>query len=109
VSDVFDYCIIGAGIVGLSVAYKLAEKHPNASIVILEKESDIGSHQTSHNSGVIHAGIYYAPESLKARLCYQGLNQTKAFCDRYSLPYKSCGKLIVATSKKRRRSGAAAI
>lgn len=98
-SDVFDYCIIGAGIVGLSVAYKLAAKHPNASIVILEKESDIGSHQTSHNSGVIHAGIYYAPESLKARLCYQGLIQTKAFCDRYSLPYKSCGKLIVATNK----------
>jgi len=99
VSDVFDYCVIGAGIVGLSVAYKLTEKQPTASILILEKENDIGSHQTSHNSGVIHAGIYYAPESLKARLCRQGLVETKAFCDRYALPYESCGKLIVATNK----------
>jgi len=99
VSEVFDYCVIGAGIVGLSVAYKLVEKRPNASILILEKESDIGGHQTSHNSGVIHAGIYYAPQSLKARLCRQGLVETKAFCDRYELPNECCGKLIVATNK----------
>ena len=62
-SEICDYCVIGVGIVGLSVACKLTEKHPNASLVILEKESQIG--QTSHNRDVIHAGIYYAPESLK--------------------------------------------
>jgi len=99
VNQVFDYCVIGAGIVGLSVAYKLTEKYPNASILILEKESQIGQHQTSHNSGVIHAGIYYAPESLKARLCRQGLVETKAFCDQHGLANESCGKLIVATNK----------
>ena len=98
-NQVFDYCVIGAGIVGLSVAYKLTEKYPNASILILEKESQIGQHQTSHNSGVIHAGIYYAPESLKARLCRQGLVETKAFCDQHGLANESCGKLIVATNK----------
>lgn len=98
-SEVFDYCVIGAGIVGLSVAFKLTEKKPNATILILEKERGIGRHQTSHNSGVIHAGIYYAPESLKARLCRQGLVETKAFCDLYDVPYESCGKLIVATNK----------
>jgi len=99
VSEIFDYCVIGAGIVGLSVAYKLTEMHPYSSVLILEKEGQIGQHQTSHNSGVIHAGIYYAPESLKARLCRQGLVETKAFCDQYGLAHKSCGKLIVATNK----------
>lgn len=99
VSQVFDFCVIGAGIVGLCVAYKLTEKHPNASVLVLEKENDVGRHQTSRNSGVIHAGIYYAPESLKARLCRKGLAETKAFCDQYGLPYESCGKLIVATKK----------
>ena len=98
-SEIIDYCVIGAGIVGLSLAYKLIEKHPNASVLILEKESQIGQHQTSHNSGVIHAGIYYAPESLKARLCRQGLVETKAFCDQHGLAYERCGKLIVATNK----------
>ena len=98
-SEIFDYCVIGAGIVGLSVAYKLTEMHPYSSVLILEKEGQIGQHQTSHNSGVIHAGIYYAPESLKARLCRQGLVETKAFCDQYGLAHKSCGKLIVATNK----------
>ena len=94
----FDYCIVGAGIVGLSVAYKLIQRYPSASILILEKESGIGLHQTSHNSGVIHAGIYYAPESMKARLCREGLVETKAFCEINDLPYNSCGKLIVATN-----------
>ena len=74
VSKVFDYCIIGAGIVGLSVAYKLTEKKPNSSILILEKEGAIGSHQTSHNSGVTHAGIYYAPASLKAQFVSPGFS-----------------------------------
>jgi (S)-2-hydroxyglutarate dehydrogenase len=99
VSEVFDYCVIGAGMVGLAVGYKLIEKYPNVSILIIEKENKIGQHQTSHNSGVIHAGIYYAPESLKARLCRQGLVETKAFCDHHDLAYESCGKLIVATNK----------
>jgi L-2-hydroxyglutarate oxidase len=99
VSEMFDYCVIGAGIVGLSIAYKLTEKHPSASVLILEKESKIGRHQTSHNSGVIHAGIYYVPGSLKARLCRQGLFETKAFCDQHGIAYETCGKLIVATNK----------
>ena len=94
----FDYCIVGAGIVGLSVAYKLTQRYPSANILILEKESGVGLHQTSHNSGVIHAGIYYAPESMKARLCREGLVETKAFCEINDLPYNSCGKLIVATN-----------
>lgn len=99
VNQIYDYCVIGAGIVGLSVAYKLIEKYPSASILIIEKESKIGQHQTSHNSGVIHAGIYYTPKSLKARLCRQGLVDTKAFCNQYGIAYESCGKLIVATNK----------
>ena len=67
-SEIFDYCVIGAGIVGLSVAYKLTEMHPYASVLILEKEGQIGQHQTSHNSGVIHAGIYYAPRELEGAI-----------------------------------------
>ena len=97
-NHIFDYCVIGAGIIGLSVAYKLMQKYPYASILILEKEKSIGLHQTSHNSGVIHAGIYYAPESMKARLCKEGLVETKIFCETNDLPHENCGKLIVATN-----------
>ena len=96
--QVFDYCVVGAGIIGLSVAYRLVQKYPHASILVLEKEGDIALHQTSHNSGVIHAGIYYHPESMKARLCREGLVETKAFCEINDLPYDSCGKFIVATN-----------
>lgn len=93
-----DYCIVGAGIVGLATAYALIGRNPKAKIVVLEKESVPGFHQTGHNSGVIHAGIYYVPGSLKAVLCRQGLDETKAFCNQHNIPYEECGKLIVATN-----------
>lgn len=94
----YDYCIVGAGVVGLATAYALLDRNPKSKIVVLEKESTPGFHQTGHNSGVIHAGIYYAPGSLKAALCRQGLVETKSFCKNYNIPYDECGKLIVATN-----------
>lgn len=94
----YDFCIIGAGIVGLATAYSLSKRHPKAQIVILEKEATPGFHQTGHNSGVIHAGIYYAPGSSKAILCRKGLDETKHFCNKYQIPFDECGKLIVATN-----------
>lgn len=95
----FDYCIVGAGIVGLATAYALIRKNSKAKIVVLEKESTVAFHQSGHNSGVIHAGIYYPPDSLKALLCRQGLDETKKFCDDYNIRYEECGKLIVATNE----------
>ena len=89
--------IIGGGIVGLATAMKLQELEPQASLIVLEKESGLAMHQTGHNSGVIHAGIYYAPGSLKARLCRAGAKATKAFCEQHGIPYETCGKLLVAT------------
>jgi L-2-hydroxyglutarate oxidase len=95
---IFDFCIIGAGIVGLSTAMQLQQRFQHASIVLLEKESAPALHQTGRNSGVIHAGVYYAPGSLKARFCREGSARTMAFCRENSIPYEQCGKLIVATS-----------
>lgn len=95
---IYDYCIIGGGIVGLATARALLKRHPAAGIVILEKEDHLAAHQTGHNSGVIHAGIYYAPGSLKARLCREGLHATIEFCQASGIPYEQCGKLIVATN-----------
>jgi L-2-hydroxyglutarate oxidase len=95
---IYDYCIIGGGIIGLSTAHKLLEINPSASLVLIEKETVLASHQTGHNSGVIHAGIYYEPGSLKAKLCQEGLKATVAFCKQHNLSYKQCGKLIVATN-----------
>lgn len=95
----FDYCIIGGGIVGLATALKLQELHPGATVVVLEKETALGRHQTGHNSGVIHAGIYYAPGSLKAELCRRGAQATKDFCTAHRIPFEVCGKLLVATSE----------
>ncbi len=94
----FDYCIIGGGIVGLATALKLQELHPGATVVVLEKENALGRHQTGHNSGVIHAGIYYAPGSLKAELCRRGAQATKDFCTAHGIPFEICGKLLVATT-----------
>ncbi|MFK8254166.1 L-2-hydroxyglutarate oxidase [Ancylobacter terrae] len=95
---IFDFCVVGGGIVGLATALELMRQRPGASLVLIEKEESVGHHQTGHNSGVIHAGIYYAPGSLKARLCVAGLHATKAFCDEHAIPYETCGKLIVATN-----------
>jgi L-2-hydroxyglutarate oxidase len=93
----FDYAIIGAGIVGLSTATALGRKFPDAQIVVLDKEEDCALHQTGRNSGVIHSGIYYKPGSLKAQMCRDGNASMAAFCDKYGIPYEICGKLIVAT------------
>lgn len=92
-----DFCVIGGGIVGLATARALLARHPGASLVLLEKEDGLGRHQTGHNSGVIHSGIYYAPGSLKARLCREGAARTKAFCREHGIPFEDRGKLIVAT------------
>src|SRR3954453_20925335 len=97
-SGACDLAVVGAGIVGLAVARELAERHPRLSIRVLEKEDEVGTHQTGRNSGGIHAGIYYTPGSLKARLCVEGSRLLYERCDRHGIPYERCGKLIVATS-----------
>jgi L-2-hydroxyglutarate oxidase len=89
--------IIGGGIVGLAVAHRLAQDRPGASITVVEKEPAVGVHQTGHNSGVIHAGVYYRPGSLKARMCRAGSASMVRFCTEYGIPVQVCGKLIVAT------------
>lgn len=93
----YDICIIGGGIVGLATALKLLEREPGARLVVLEKEDRVACHQTGHNSGVIHAGVYYAPGSLKARLCRAGCDATKAFAEAHGVPWRLTGKMIVAT------------
>lgn len=94
----YDYCVIGGGIVGLATAMRLLQARPGSSLVLLEKESSLGRHQTGHNSGVIHAGIYYAPGSLKAELCRKGAKATKEFCAENGIAFNVCGKLLVATN-----------
>lgn len=95
----FDIVVIGAGIVGLSTAWQLLQKYPNKRIAVIEKENAVAAHQTGHNSGVIHAGVYYAPGSLKARFCKEGAAATKAFCRQHDIPFEECGKLLVATNE----------
>jgi L-2-hydroxyglutarate oxidase len=95
--SVFDIAIVGAGIVGLATAYALSERHPALRLVVLEKEGDVACHQTGHNSGVIHSGIYYKPGSLKARLCVEGVRKLTEFCDAHGISYRRIGKVIVAT------------
>ena len=94
----YDYCIIGGGIVGLATAMALLARRPGASLLILEKEASLGRHQTGHNSGVIHAGIYYAPGTLKADLCKRGAQATKDFCTEHGIAFEVCGKLLVASN-----------
>src|SRR5438477_9894838 len=91
------YVIVGAGILGLATARQLAQTTGDAEILVLEKENEIAAHQTAHNSGVVHAGIYYAPGSLKARLCRRGLALLRDFCAAQDLPYDACGKVVIAT------------
>ncbi len=95
---IYDYCVIGGGIVGLATAMRLLERHPGCSLVVLDKEDSVGRHQTGHNSGVIHAGIYYPPGSLKAELCRKGAQATKDFCAAHNIAFDVCGKLLVATN-----------
>lgn len=91
-----DVGIVGAGIVGLTLARELGRSDPSCQVTILEKESEIGQHQTSHNSGVVHAGLYYKPGSLKARLCTRGRGLLREYCEANGLPFKESGKLVVA-------------
>ncbi len=93
----FDLVVIGGGIVGLASAYKIAKTHPHLSIAVLEKESELASHQTGHNSGVIHSGLYYRPGSAKALTCGDGRKQLVAFAKKYEISHEICGKIIIAT------------
>lgn len=88
--------VIGAGINGLSVARQLLIDHPDVQLTVFEKESEVAQHQSSHNSGVVHAGLYYEPGGLKARLCTRGIQLVREYCAAQNLPYDACGKLVVA-------------
>lgn len=94
-----DVAIVGAGILGLATALRLLEARPGLRVVILEKEPGIAAHQTGHNSGVVHAGLYYQPGSLKARLCREGKSALERFCETHAIPIERTGKLVVALSE----------
>lgn len=95
-----DVAVIGAGIVGLAVGLQLVCKNPGLKVIVLDKENEVASHQTGHNSGVIHSGLYYKPGSLKARLCVEGSAAMIQFCEEHAIPYDTCGKIIVATEER---------
>jgi L-2-hydroxyglutarate oxidase len=95
-SMTYDIAVIGGGIVGLSLAMQASERFPRLRVVVLEKEAAVARHQTGHNSGVIHSGVYYKAGSLKARLCVAGAREMVEFCSQHGIPYEICGKLIVA-------------
>lgn len=93
-----DVAVVGGGIIGLAVARELRRRRPDASIVVLEREASVGTHQTGRNSGVVHQGVYYAPGSLKARLCRRGADLMYAFCEQHAIRVEKCGKVIVAAN-----------
>jgi L-2-hydroxyglutarate oxidase len=99
VNTIYDYIIIGGGIVGVSTAWQLQQNKPDKSVLLIEKETKLSQHQTGHNSGVIHAGVYYAPGSLKAEFCKAGEQATVNFCLEHDIDVENCGKLLVATNK----------
>jgi 2-hydroxyglutarate dehydrogenase len=92
-----DLAVVGGGIIGLAVARELIRRDVHASVCVLERETEIGTHQTGHNSGVIHAGVYYEPGSLKARLCVEGARELYEYCEQRGIANERCGKLIIAT------------
>jgi L-2-hydroxyglutarate oxidase LhgO len=94
----YDVLVIGGGIVGLAVALETTTRYPQLRLAVLEKEAGVGRHQTGHNSGVIHSGVYYKPGSLKARTCVEGAAAMIMFCREHAIPYEVCGKVIVATT-----------
>jgi len=93
-----DLLIIGAGIVGLATALEFTRRFPGRRLLVVEKEDRVAAHQTGHNSGVIHSGLYYRTGSLKARNCVAGCASMKRFCAEHAIPYEECGKLVVATA-----------
>ena len=99
-SKIFDFVLIGGGIIGTATAYKLSEKHPGKTIALIEKEQALGTHQTGRNSGVIHSGIYYKPGSLKAENCRVGREQLVEFSKSHGIAHRICGKIIVATNEQ---------
>ena len=97
-STMYDTVVVGAGIVGLAVARELVSRHPHSSVVVLDREAGSAAHQTGHNSGVVHGGIYYRPGSLKASLCVEGARLMYQYCEENGIRHERCGKLIVAVS-----------
>ena len=95
----YDIGIIGGGIVGAATLYKLQKKYPNLTIVLIEKEKCLADHQTGHNSGVIHSGLYYKPGSLKAKNCVEGRHELVAFAKQHNIAHDICGKVVVATKE----------
>lgn len=103
-TDKWDTAVVGGGIIGLSIAWELHRWHPGRRLLLLEKESTVASHQSRHNSGVVHSGIYYPMNSLKARLCVAGRAELLSFLKREELPYEQCGKVIVALREDEREA-----
>src|SRR5215471_17358881 len=97
--DTFDVAVIGCGAVGLATAMALASEH-RKHVVVLDTEDRVAAHQSSHNSGVIHTGLYYKPGSLKAQLCTRGRESLYQFCQHHHLPHENCGKLVLATRRE---------
>ncbi len=97
-----DVIVVGAGIVGLATAHALLKRRPDLSVTVLEKEPEVARHQTSHNSGVVHSGIYYRPGTLRARLCVAGVANMRDFCAEHAIAYQEVGKVVVATSEAER-------
>lgn len=95
----YDVAVVGGGILGTATAMRLVQELPRCRVAVLEKETDVAQHQTGHNSGVIHAGIYYAPGSRKANLCTVGSRMLRRFCDDRGIPYEMCGKVVVAANE----------
>jgi len=96
----FDLTVIGGGIIGLATALEMAQRYPRLKLLVLEKEDRLATHQTGHNSGVIHSGIYYRPGSLKAKTCVRGAGNLVTFCEQHGIPYELCGKVVVATAQE---------
>ncbi len=96
----YDFIVVGGGIVGLATSLRILGARPGGKLVLLEKERSLGKHQTGHNSGVLHAGLYYKPGSLKAKMAVEGLRQMVDFCKNHKVPYEQCGKIVVATEQE---------